>query len=197
MPQADQELIQRIKDQDAAAFAVLHGRYEAALRRHLDRMVRDAHAAEDLLQEVFLRVWTRAHQFRGRGPFRPWLMKVATNLALNYLRSLKRRRERPLEMPADAEDPEDDESYAPAWMVDASALGPDAVAEQIEQKRILGELVRRLPEGKREVVRLVYEAEMDIREAADALTIPEGTVKSRLHYAVKTLARELEKRAGG
>ena len=75
-------------------------------------------------------------------------------------------------------------------MIDAASLGPEAMLEQAEQSELLQGLVDGLPEEKREVFRLVHEVEMDIRETAATLGIPEGTVKSRLHYTMKRLARE-------
>ena len=64
--------------------------------------------ADDLTQETFLRVWTRSEQWDGRGSFTGWLYRIATNLALNHLRSVKRRRQRPLELPAEPDDDDDD-----------------------------------------------------------------------------------------
>jgi RNA polymerase sigma-70 factor (ECF subfamily) len=151
--------------------------------------VRNEAAAQDLVQEVFLRVWTRAEQWNGRGAFKAWLYRIATNLAFNYLRSVRRRREQPLEI---ADDPGKDEEagLVPAWMVDASALGPDASLELAERSELFRRLVERLPTEKREVFRLVHQMEMSVRDAADELGIPEGTIKSRLHYAKERLARE-------
>jgi RNA polymerase sigma-70 factor (ECF subfamily) len=81
-------------------------------------------------------------------------------------------------------------------MVDASSLGPDALAEQAERHGILRRLVDELPERKREALRLVHDAQMEIQQAAEELGVPEGTVKSRLYHARKQLARrwqEVEK----
>ena len=187
--QSDQELMVRIRERDTHAFETLFVRCEEMLRQHLIRIVRDANAADDLVQEVFLRVWTRTDQWRSEGTFKAWLFRIATNLALNHLRSVRRRREQPLEIPPEVTDEEDKKS-APSWMIDASSLGPDAVLELTEQQELLGRFIDELPEEKREVFRLVHEAEMDIREVSETLDIPEGTVKSRLHYTKKHLAHK-------
>ena len=160
------------------------------MHRHLARFVRDDAAAQDLVQEVFLRVWTRAEQWDGRGSFKAWLYRIGTNLALNHLRSLRRRREQPLDIPDDRADDDDEETTVPAWMIDAAALGPDTVLELAERRERLRRLIGQLPEEKREVFRLVHEMELSMRDAADELDIPEGTVKSRLYYAKRRLARE-------
>ncbi|HIJ74379.1 MAG TPA: RNA polymerase sigma factor [Candidatus Hydrogenedentes bacterium] len=194
--ESDHELMRRIIERDAGAFEELFARHNRAVFAHLTHIVRDKTAAEDLAQEVFLRVWTRSGQWRGKGPFRAWLMRVATNLALNYLRTVRRRKQQPLEARAGFAD-EEDENPAPGWLIDAATLGPDAAAEQLEQFERLRGLVEELPESKREVIRLFYDAEMDIHEAADTLGIPEGTVKSRLHHARSRLARKWTKLENG
>lgn len=187
---SDQDLVGRIRQRDANAFEALFDRYEEMIHRHLLRFVRSDAAAQDLVQEVFLRVWTRGEQWNGRGTFKAWLYRVATNLALNHLRSVRRRREQPLDVQDPWEDDTEEESPVPAWMVDASALGPDTLLELSERREAFRQLVEGLPEEKREVFRLVHEMELTMRDAADELGIPEGTVKSRLYYAKQHLARE-------
>jgi RNA polymerase sigma-70 factor (ECF subfamily) len=186
---SDQDLVHRVLERDGRAFEALFGRYGEMIRRHLARIVRDDAAAQDLVQEVFLRVWTRAEQWDARGSFKAWLYRIATNLALNHLRTVRRRREQPLETPADW-DEEGEESTIQAWMIDASALGPDAIVELAERRESLRRLIGQLPDDKRQVIRLVHEMEVSLRDAADELGIPEGTVKSRLYYAKRRLARE-------
>jgi RNA polymerase sigma-70 factor (ECF subfamily) len=190
MNPSDAELAERVAGGDAEAFEALFARHGDAVRRHLARIVRREGAADDLVQETFLRVWTRAEQWDRRGAFAGWLFRIATNLALNHLRSTRRRRQRPLEIPVDPGDTDEDEHVAPSWMVDASTLGPDAIVALAEQEARLRGLVEALPEAKREVFRLAHEAEMPLRQIAEALGIPEGTAKSRLHHARKRLARE-------
>jgi RNA polymerase sigma-70 factor (ECF subfamily) len=185
----EHELVRRIHMGDVDAFEVISASYREAVHRHVLHVVKDEDIADDLVQEVFLRLWTHADQWNGTGPLRGWLFRIAMNLALNHLRSIRRRPQRPLDREPDQVE-RDDESLAPAWMIDASALGPDTLIEQAEQHRLLHRLIGRLPEGKREVFHLVHEREMELREVAEALGIPEGTVKSRLHYATKRLAQE-------
>jgi RNA polymerase sigma-70 factor (ECF subfamily) len=187
---SDQDLIMRIMKRDSHAFEVLFERYEGMILRHLLRIVRDDAAAQDLVQEVFFRVWIHGEQWNGSGTFKAWLYRIGTNLALNHLRAVRRRREQPLQIRDDWDEGDEDESPVPAWMIDASALGPDAALELTERRETFRRLVERLPQEKREVFRLVHELEMSMRDAADELGIPEGTVKSRLYYAKKHLVRE-------
>ena len=189
MNPTDQQLLHQIQKQDAQAFECFFTRHRAAIQRHLAGIVREAAATDDLVQEVFLRVWTRAEQWNEQGAARAWLFRIATNLALNHLRSVRRRPQQPLEMPANPLLAQE-ESTVPAWMIDAAALQPEAAAERAEQMEQLHSLVHELPADKRAVFGLVYEADLDLRGAAAELGIPEGTVKSRLYYAKKKLAQE-------
>ena len=95
MVATDGDLIQRVLCSDAAAFDALYERHASAVRWRLVQVVRDEAAADDLLQETFLRLWTRAEQWQGTGSVAGWLMRIATNLALNHLRSKRRRPARP------------------------------------------------------------------------------------------------------
>ena len=91
MMQDESEVVRRVGAGDVRAFEALFARYHEPIHRHVRRVVRDPATAEDLTQEVFERVWTRAGQWNGRGAFKAWLFRMATNLALNQLRSQRRR----------------------------------------------------------------------------------------------------------
>lgn len=188
--QSDSELLAAVASADVAAFEALCERYRRQLRRHLVAMLRDADAAEDVLQDVLLRVWTHARQWNGRGTPRGWLYRIATNTGLNHLRATRRRPQQPLTPPD--EDDEAGNARVPAWMIDNAAIDPQAAAERAERRAQVRRLVQQLPDDKREVVRLIYDAELETREVARALRVPEGTVRSRLFYATKRLARALE-----
>ena len=197
MEQSDQTLIHKIVKRDAAAFETLFARHSASVRQHILSIVRTESAAEDLVQEVFLRVWMRAEQWNGQGEFKSWLFRIATNLALNHLRTVRRWRQEPLETPPDEFDDEDERPSDPDWLIDTSSRGPEVMMEQAERSQLLWQLVDGLPQEKREVLHLIYQKEMALREAAIELGIPEGTVKSRLHYSIRHLAREWKEIASG
>jgi len=185
---SDAELVAAVVDGDQTAFAILFDRHRASVRQHLLGILREAAAADDLTQEVFLRLWDRAGQWKAEAALRSWLLRIATNLALNHLRTVKRRREQAIELPPIEEDDEE-ESPVPAWMIDDTAPRPDQVLDRTERRRLLDRSVAQLSEEKREVVRRVYEDHMEAREVAAELGIPEGTVKSRMHHARKEMAR--------
>jgi len=189
----DRELMRRVTEGDSAAFDTLFERYESAVRGQLRRIVRDMAAVDDLQQEVFLRLWSRADQWRGSGTVKSWLVRTATNLALNHLRSVKRRRSQSL-MGEGETDGDDDNDRVPSWMIDAASQRPDELLAQVEQHEEMRGLVNALPDRHREVVRMVHEMEMKVQEAAEELNVPLGTVKSRLHYARSALNRKWEER---
>lgn len=189
MNPTDAQLISQIRKRDADAFAILFDRYIGQVTDHLMRMLRDGGAADDVAQEAFLRVWNRADQWSGKGAFRAWLFRIASNLALNHLRGKKRRREQPLEMPSLHEE-DDDEVLVPGWLVDQAALGPDVQVEQAEQRQMLQKMIRDLPKEKRDVFEMVHNEDLELQEVANRLGIPEGTVKSRLFHARQKLAAE-------
>ena len=142
MTPSDAKLMKRIVSRDSEAFSLLFDRYQAQVAEQMRRMVRDPGVADDLTQEVFLRVWNRAGQWSGQGSFRGWLFRIAKNLALNQLRSRNRRREQPLEMPS-LHDEDDEVQSVPGWMIDRAATGPDVQLEQLEQRHILRQLITR------------------------------------------------------
>lgn len=185
---SDAELITRICQHDAHAFETLSARYRESIVRHVGTILRESSSTDDIVQEVFLRVWLHAEQWRGEGTVKAWLFRISTNLAFNHLRTLRRRQQQPLE-PCDDPFDEKDESSVPSWMADHSLPGPDILLEEAERRRILQQLIEELPAEKRVVFRLVYENDMATRQVAHTLGIPEGTVKSRLHYATRRLAR--------
>ncbi|HUU53812.1 MAG TPA: RNA polymerase sigma factor [Armatimonadota bacterium] len=178
------DLIRRIQHGDEAALAELMAEHSGLLRVHLVRYVGPADA-EDMLQEVWLRVWERAGQWEGRGRPLAWLLAIATNLALNHLRS--RRNVVPLEaLPGDE-------------VPDVATLGCDAVVpgpeEQVLWRERLGrvrEAMAQLPPDKQEALRLVRVQGYRLEEAARLLGIPLGTLKSRLHHAHRLLMEHLE-----
>ena len=191
--ESDRDLIDRVIQRDGCALGLLMERHGPPLRTHLEGIVRDRAVAEDLLQELWLRLWERAGQWSGKGPLRGYLRRIATNLALNHLRTRRRIRECPLQ-PASPDAEEADADLTPGWMVDAATLGPDEQAARHEQYAMLQRLVGALPESTQEMLRMIHHEQMDLAETAEALGIPLGTVKSRLHYTHRRLGQDWPER---
>jgi RNA polymerase sigma-70 factor, ECF subfamily len=186
---SDDTLMSQIQAGDKAAFDLLYERYQPEVRSYLLRILQREAAADDVAQDVFLRVWTHACQWRAIGPLRAWLYRIATYQAFNYLRAGQRHPEQPLEDPDTLEPEEGQGRTVQSWLVDTATLGPDAAFEAAERLRLLDRLIGRLPEEKRAVFNLVAEMELSIQHTAERLGIPAGTVKSRLHYARNWLSQ--------
>lgn len=184
MDHTGRALLQGVRDGDAAALDELIRRHGPTLRRHLERYVSPADA-DDLLQELWLRVWQRAEQWDARGRLLGWLLAIATNLALNHL-----RRRRALVSLADFGDEEISDDISSA--LEAAIAGPEDRVIWGEQLRRVRSAMALLPPDKLEVLRLVRVENRSLRDAATALGVPIGTVKSRLHYAQRMLAEHLE-----
>ncbi len=191
MTPTDDQLIRRVQAGETEAFEGLFARYNLVIATHISGIVRDDAATQDLVQEVFLRVWTRADQWDGRGAVKGWIYRIATNLSLNHLRSVKRRPQQKLEPMADYLS-DDEESTVPGWMIDTSVLTPEAVLEETERQRQISQLIAELPPEKREVFQMFYDEDMNLHSVASTLDIPEGTVKSRLYHSRKRLAEQLK-----
>jgi RNA polymerase sigma-70 factor (ECF subfamily) len=175
----------RVRQGDEGAFDLLLSMHEQAVRGRLSRIVHDHAAVEDLVQEVFLRLWNRAGQWDGRGSVAGWLLRTAVNLALNHLRTVRRRRTQSLDGEGAGDE---DKSTVLERLPDEDMPTPEEAVRCLEQRQVLRRMVGNLPQAQREVVRLAHEMECDIANIADQLGIPPGTVKSRLHYARGKLA---------
>lgn len=194
MLQTDEELLRLIQRQDNQAFEALHTRYMNALNRHAHSIVHEGEASADIVQEVFIRVWQKAEQWNGSGSVKAWLYKITTNLSLNHLRSQKRRPQQALTPPTEyrvSDEAADDwETRVPARLIDSVAARPEVIVEQAEVKQQIWTLVDNLPKEKSDVFHMVYESDMDLKSVADALDIPEGTVKSRIYHSKRQLAAQ-------
>lgn len=178
------------RDGDTLDFDFLYQSYSDRIRAHLLSMVRDHSAVEDLAQEVFFRAWKSLGSLRSPAAARGWLFRIATNCALNHIRGAQTRPRVPLVFATD-EDGEEDE-WVPAWMADPRTPSPAEQLARAEDVRALSQAVGCLPEEKRVVVHLIHNEGLSVREAAKALGIPEGTVKSRLHYALRHMEGSLK-----
>lgn len=165
------ELITQAQQGDRRAFGQLVRRHREGVVNVVYRMCGDANLAEDAAQEAFIRAWQRLSSYRPRSPFRNWVYRIATNVALDAL-----RRERD--------------------MVDIDALvlansdnGPQAVVEGAERGEWVRQAVLGLPPASRAVLVLREYEGLSYREIADTVGIPIGTVMSRLNYA-RSLLRE-------
>ncbi|MDO4629705.1 MAG: RNA polymerase sigma factor [Planctomycetia bacterium] len=161
-------------------------RYEYELYHYLKRFLGDAQLAEDAFQLTFMQVYLKSAQFEVGRKVRPWLYMVATNQAIDLQRRNKRHRHASLEKTVVGLSEELD-GISLLEILPGEFASPESQLERQEQSQWVGELVNQLPEPLRQVVILIYYEGIKYREVAEILQIPVGTVKSRLHTAIKRL----------
>ena len=173
--QTDEALIRAIACGNSAAMRTLFDRYRSKVFRFLQRVVRSEASADELISEVFLEIWRNAGRFEGRSAVATWILAIARFKALSRL-----RRERDCEL-----------DEATAAQLPDHADGPDLALQQKNRGKILRTFLGRLSLDHREVIDLIYYHDKSIDEVAQMINIPVNTVKTRMFYARKRLAREL------
>jgi RNA polymerase sigma-70 factor, ECF subfamily len=167
------------------AYNVLVAAYQDMLYHHAYHITGDHAAAEDAVQETFIRAYQKLDTYRG-GSFPGWLLRINTNLCLDMLRKIKREGTIPLE-PTNSMDEEFDSPY---WIADPGP-SPEELCEQNELAVQVRRGLMRLAPHLRQVVALVDLSGLDYTQAAQILGVPLGTIKSRLARAREALRREL------
>jgi len=170
-------LIQRVKDGDTAAWEPLILTYQEQVFRLAYLLIGDPDEAADIAQETFVRAWSHLAQFDVSRPLRPWLLKIAANLARNQRRSVGR--------------------YLAA--LSRGFLENPPSGNDIENRSLierqgadLWRAVQRLNPADQQIIYLRFFLELNITETAQALTIAEGTVKSRLNRALIKLRKTID-----
>jgi RNA polymerase sigma-70 factor, ECF subfamily len=187
MARSDVQLMLDVKSGDDSSFELLLRKYRTPLVNFLYRLVRDSAAAEDLAQEVFLRVYRARGQYMPTAKFTTWMLRIATNLAFNALRD---GRHRQLEISVDRSG-DDGESEQPG--LEVADRQPSIEVELIRRDRaaVIRRAVESLPEKQRAAVLLHKYQEMDYDEIAGILGCSESALKSLLFRAYETLRIEL------
>lgn len=176
----EDELIRRARQADPAAWEALVHRHQEHVYRLAYLTLRDAAEAEDMAQETFLRAFLSLDSFELGRPLRPWLTRIAVNLSRNRRRSLGRYLKHLRRAFASEPEPEH---------VDA---GLESNLQARWQAATLRQAVQRLGRHKQEVLYLRFFLAMPEADMAEALDLPPGTVKSRLHRAMADLRRIIE-----
>jgi RNA polymerase sigma-70 factor, ECF subfamily len=187
MARSDVQLMLDVKAGDEVSFELLLHRYRTPLVHFLYRMVRDQAAAEDLAQEVFLRVYRAREQYEPSAKFTTWMFRIATNLALNAKRD---GRHRQLEVSIDQPDETDQGRSASVEVADSR---PSIETELIARDRsaLIRRAIEALPEKQRAAVLLHKYQEMGYDEIAKVLQCSESALKSLLFRAYETLRVQL------
>jgi RNA polymerase sigma-70 factor, ECF subfamily len=174
----DTSLVARMQQRDPRALAEMYDRYGRVAYSLILRVVRDSGIAEDLVQETFLRVWNRIHGFDGqKGSIGPWLLAVARNRAIDYLRSTGGRERNAVEY---------EETGHPSLYCD---MEKDILSS--DKARVVKSAIQKLSPNQRQVIELAYFEGFSQTEMAERMGQPLGTVKTWVRTALKNLRDEL------
>jgi RNA polymerase sigma-70 factor (ECF subfamily) len=174
----DTQLIKRLQSGDLEALGALYDQYRLTVYRTALAITRDPEAAEDILQDAFLRLHAYADQINSSLPLIPWLYRVTVNLSYTWVTRHNKWRV-PLEDFIDQ-------------LIGPAKNNPEPAAERRDQQRVMQRAIEALAFSQRVVIVLYYLNDLSLQEIADILGCPVGTVKSRLHYGRENL-RELLK----
>jgi RNA polymerase sigma-70 factor (ECF subfamily) len=172
---SDELLLKRVAEGDKAAMHIMFARHRVRVYRFIQGMVRNATIADDLVSQVFLDVWRSANRFESRARVSTWLLSIARFKALSSLRERSH---------------EDIDQDDVAGIVDAADT-PEAALDRKETNAILRACIDKLSPAHREIVDLVYYHEQSVAEVSVIVGIPVATVKSRMFFARKYLAKML------
>jgi RNA polymerase sigma-70 factor (ECF subfamily) len=179
----DEELVVAHRSGDAGALRHLMERYSGELHGFLTRLVSSRAGADDVFQEAFLQVHLSAESFDEQRRFRPWLYTIAANKGRDFLRRQKRRAALSLDAPISTNG-----EGALVDLIPSAAEAPSSPLESGDEAEMVRQVVEELPNHFREILLLAYFQKLSYAQIADSLSIPIGTVKSRLHAAVASFA---------
>lgn len=184
---SDAEIMLRVKEGDESAFEYLVQKYRRAMVSFMYRMAHSSTVAEELAQEVFLRIYRSRSGYEATAKFTTWMYRIATNLAVNHARDT--RHERPENMVSlDVPDTETGQT------LDIAGNRPTAEEDIIRQERLaaIRKHVEALPERQRLAVIMHKFQQMDYKQIADVLKLSESATKSLLFRAYQTLRVQLK-----
>ena len=177
-PDRDEEkqLVQRAVDKDQAAFAELYDRHVVRVYRHIYYLVGDAREAEDLTAQTFLKAWEAIGRYKERGaPIIAWLLRIAHNLTVSYLRSKR-----------------DHSELADVYVDQKRDGNPEAVLEQSSDELSVREAVMQLREEQRQVIMLRFVEEMGYQEVAQVIGKSVPAVRVIQHRALGNLRKIMQ-----
>lgn len=174
---ADLELIQQLQQGDLEALGVLYDRHRNLVYRTALAITGDTEAASDLLHDTFLRLYRFGHRIDASRPIEPWLYRMTANMAYTWVKRRSRWYRALREM---AEK-----------LTRESPISPSQQVERLEAWSEVRKALMRITPEKRVVVVLYYLNDLSIKEIAEILELPTGTVKSRLHYGRQALREHL------
>ena len=180
--------MERYQRGDARAFEILVQRHQGPVYNFVLRILGHREAAEDVLQEVFIRIVKGAGQFERRAKFTTWAYTIARNLCIDAQRKARYRRVDSLDQGID----DDADSPSLGASIGDGARGVDERAFDVQVRMVMVEAIAALSEEQREVFTLREYAGLPFQEIAVVVGCPENTVKSRMRYALENLRKRME-----
>jgi RNA polymerase sigma-70 factor (ECF subfamily) len=191
MSVAERLLLARLKDRDEQAFDEIVRLYGDKVFSLVYRMIGNRAEAEDITQEVFITVFKTIETFRGEAKFSTWLLRIAANHSKNRIKYLSRRATDPEGLDgAGAGDVQAAPNVAP---LTAQIDAPDVIMEAKEIDQLMQQAIAALDEDQRLLVILRDVEEMSYEEIGEVTSLPEGTIKSRLHRARMAIKEWLDR----
>ena len=185
----DSELLVRYRAGDGEAFTEIVNRYKDPLYAFLRRFLNQQDLVEDVFQDTFLQLYISSDKFDTSRPLRPWLFTIAANKAKDALRKIQRHSAMSLGSIADAQDVSVDDVLNILTSYNQTPVEDVSKAETAQRVR---QIIADLPENLRAILILAYFEQFSYKQMAEILSIPIGTVKSRLHTAVMQFAKKWE-----
>ena len=190
---SDAELLARYTAGEEAAFREIVTRYKNSLYAFLRQFLNRHDLVEDVFQETFLQLYASRKSFDTNRPLRPWLFTIAANKAKDALRKWQRTSAVSIGTMADSQDLSFDDMLN---TVTSDSTLPYEELQKDETASRVGQIIADMPENLREILGLAYFQGFSYKQMAEILSIPIGTVKSRLHTAVGRFAKEWKASVG-
>ena len=190
---SDSELLTRYTAGEEAAFREIVTRYKNSLYAFLRQFLNRHDLVEDVFQETFLQLYASRESFDTSRPLRPWLFTIAANKAKDALRKWQRTSTVSIGTMADSQDLSFDDMLN---TVTSDGTMPYEELQKDETAARVGQIIANMPENLREILILAYFQGFSYKQMAEILSIPIGTVKSRLHTAVGRFAKEWKTSVG-
>lgn len=183
----DAELLNRFRQGEEWAFRELVNRYKNSLYAFLRRFINQQDMVEDVFQDTFLQLFTSRDSFDADRPLRPWLFTIAANKAKDALRKMHRQSAVEMGTIAESGDVSLDEVVN---LLTSYNSTPDNELGQEETARKVRDIIGSMPENLRAILILAYFEQFSYKQMSEILSIPIGTVKSRLHTAVSYFTKK-------
>jgi len=189
----DAELLDRYAAGEETAFREIVNRYKNGLYMFLRQFLNRRDMVEDVFQETFLQLFTSRDSFDVSRPLRPWLFTIAANKARDALRKHQRTAAIPIGTIAESQDLSFDDVLN---TLTSDRTTPYEKLEKSETASQVGQIIANMPENLQEILILAYFNKFSYKQMAQILSIPIGTVKSRLHTAVGRFAKDWKTSVG-